>query len=504
MKANWTSLTSTGRLSTERAGTTEKDTKAPSWRVNSRTETERDFDRVLFATPTRRLADKTQVFPLEKNDSVRTRLTHSHEVADLARSIGTHLVNSPIFKKIMSDAEGDDPVRLGRAIPAILGAIGLAHDMGNPPFGHQGEDAMQAWVKNNSSELFPKAKDDENFLAEGSHRQDFIRFEGNAQTIRTLTRLQVVKDNRGLNLTFGTLAAAMKYTVGSDRVQKGGPAHAKKHGYFESEASLVREVRQAAGLGETDARHPLTFIMEACDDAAYLTIDAEDAIKKRIVSFADLLSWLEGCASLHNDELAQWVIGKGREAFAEVRNAKLSPSEMNDVAMQIFRAQAITAFVSSTIEAFENNYDAIMTGGLEKSLLDVSRAAPFAEELRVFDRERAYSNREVLKIELSGYNTLQVLMDYLWEGITKRTDGGVPASKRSTPFARYAYGRISENYRRIFEGHASASRESDKRLPIRYKELQLLTDMVGGMTDQFAIDLHNELNGFRLDTFAGR
>ena len=119
----------------------------PQWLVASRTETERDFDRILFAAPTRRLGDKTQVFPLEKNESVRTRLTHSHEVANLARSIGTYLINGPEGRQIIEEAVQADPTwtesDVRRAVPAILAAIGLAHDLGNPPFGHQGEAAIQ-------------------------------------------------------------------------------------------------------------------------------------------------------------------------------------------------------------------------------------------------------------------------------------------------------------------------------------------------------------------------
>ncbi|MBD8066036.1 dNTP triphosphohydrolase [Devosia sp. PTR5] len=494
----------------------EGDTTRPDWMTVSRTETERDYDRILFATPTRRLGDKTQVFPLEKNESVRNRLTHSHEVANLARSIGTHLVHSELGNLIIEDAISggewkEDEVK--RAVPAILAAVGLAHDMGNPPFGHQGEAAIRDWVTSREPTLFQVREDTAGYSAGDlikadvdrltkQHREDFRQFEGNAQTLRTLTRLQVVKDNRGLNLTFGTLAATMKYTVASDHVISEAPAHGKKVGYFAAEADLVATVRTATGLSHGEMRHPLTYLMEACDDTAYSIVDIEDAVKKQIVSFADLIDWLKNDETLKEDELAQWVLAQAEAGANSARRAKLSSAEFNDVSMQIFRASAITAFVAATIKCFTAHYDAIMTTGLEKSLLDVSLAAPLAKSMKKFAFNNAYKHREVLKIELNGFNTIHGLMDMLWRGISERESFADPKSPRTTPFTRYAYSRISENYRRVFEGRDTAKRASDDALPIRYRELQLLTDMVAGMTDQYAIDLYNELKGFHVGASA--
>lgn len=158
-----------------------------------RTEFERDYDRILFATPTRRLADKTQVFPMEKHDSIRTRLTHSHEVSNLARSIGVRLAFEHAETVFGSDHES---LQVKRNVPALLAAVGLAHDLGNPPFGHQGEVSIQQWFGEGGA---------------GDVDIDFQEFDGNAQTLRLLTRLQVLNDQFGLNLTLGTLAALTKY-----------------------------------------------------------------------------------------------------------------------------------------------------------------------------------------------------------------------------------------------------------------------------------------------------
>jgi dGTPase len=295
----------------------------------------------------------------------------------------------------------------------------------------------------------------------------------------------------------------MKYTVGSSGVirevdGKKGPAPTRKVGFFASEAELVETIRQSTGLHGT-SRHPLTHLMEACDDTAYLVVDAEDAVKKQIVSFHDLIAWLESREDLKEDELTQWIVKKAKSGANDARAGRLSPLELNDVSMQVFRTNAITAMVSAVIREFENSYDAIMDGSLAEPLLDLSKAKGFSKAMKAFDYEHAYKHRRVLEIELDGFNTIHGLMDMLWRGIVERESFENVSSDRRSPFARFAYSRISENYRRVFEGRLSSA---SPKLPIRYRELQLLTDMVAGMTDQFAIDLHRELRGFNVGASA--
>ena len=454
---------------------------------------ERDHDRILFSTPFRRMGDKTQVFPLESIESIRTRLTHSYEVANLARSLGREIAET-LTEKLPGNAI--------RTIPATLAAVGLAHDIGNPPFGHQGELAIRAWFKKNVKELFecPVSPPESNpsdvqldvkKLTE-QQKNDFLLFEGNAQTLRVLTKLQVIDDDLGLNLSVSTLASIMKYVAASDKTEKSKQPR-KKVGFFASECSLVERIRKETGL-EGDARHPLALVMEASDDIAYSVLDAEDAIKKGIVSLNDLLAALESlsgskCGSdvviTHLCELARWE-------FKNLRMQNLHPSELQDVATQKFRVHAIHLIVSAVGQAFSENYDVIMSGKFEAELMNVSEVSLLCRELKKFDRENAFSHKSVLEIELNGFDVLNRLMDFLWIGISERENYEELSSKRQSPFAAYVYSRISKNYRRVFEGkvrhyHPEAS------LPIRYKEMQLLTDMVSGMTDQFCIDLHREL-----------
>jgi dGTPase len=213
-KIDWEPLLNEGRRKKESqsaAGATPKISRA-----ETRTEIERDFDRILFSTPVRRLADKTQVFPLDKNDSVRTRLTHSHEVSNLARSIGSALAFN---FEIAASVENSK-----RNLPALLALTGLAHDLGNPPFGHQGEGAMQSWFTDNQDTVLEGLIDEQ-------HRQDFLKFEGNAQGFRLLTRLQLINDDFGLDLTHASLTALMKYPTPSHQVDKNHVAK-KKHGFL--------------------------------------------------------------------------------------------------------------------------------------------------------------------------------------------------------------------------------------------------------------------------------
>ena len=243
-----------------------------------RKEIERDYDRLLFCAPIRRLADKTQVFPMETNDSIRTRLTHSHEVSNLARSIGIRLAFDH-RKDVFGDSADDLCVE--RTVPALLAAAGLAHDLGNPPFGHQGEMSIRRW--------FERREENQESVA-----TDFLRFDGNCQTFRLVTKLQILNDAYGLNLTYATLAAMLKYPIfwNSDTQRH----RFKKFGVFESERDIAADVWEHTGLAE-GIRHPLAYVMEACDDIAYSVIDAEDIVKKGYASFNDLIDHLQSAGN---------------------------------------------------------------------------------------------------------------------------------------------------------------------------------------------------------------
>lgn len=440
--------------------------------VEHRKELERDHDRILFSTPVRRMQDKTQVFPLEAHDSVRTRLTHSHEVANMARSIGTAIVYE--YRDNVSFPEA---VNAQRNVPALLEAIGLAHDLGNPPFGHQGEAAIRSWMKAKEKEL-----DGEFFggLNE-AEKSDFLKFEGNAQAFRLLTRLQIVNDDFGLNMTYAFLAALMKYPSSSDKTNDDVLAR-KKFNFFQSEADIAKEVWSVTGLSE-GVRHPLTFIMEACDDIAYSVVDIEDAAKKGLVNFDSLIGYLEHHGE--GDPVVDAIVKKARQRHEEFRHDSLSAAELDDITLQMWRVASIGEMVVAATEAFVANYDPIMNGQFNSELMAVSRSVQLWKCLKKFAKSHIYNHRQVLEVELKGHQTIHGLMDIFWAAIQDRKEEADINSKRP-PLSNYVYSRISENYRRVAVSKTN-------KMPLRYRELQLMTDMISGMTDSFAVSLLKDL-----------
>lgn len=410
-----------------------------------RSEFERDYDRILFATPTRRLADKTQVYPMEENDSVRTRLTHSHEVSNLARGIGVRLAFDHAEAVFGSDHEA---LHVKRIVPAVLAAAGLAHDLGNPPFGHQGELAIQQWFQ-------------ERLPGKGL-AVDFLKFDGNAQTFRLLTRLQVLNDTYGYNLTIGTLATLVKYPSVYGSPDMGG---FKKFGIFASEEQIVKEVWSQTGLGH-GVRHPLAYIVEACDDIAYSVIDAEDTVKKGYASFYDLMDFLEAAGT--DDPTIASVLDFSRKTNAKFRKEKLSSRELNDISMQMFRVKAIADMIEATTTQFVAKVSEMRSGEIESgfALIASSPCARLCQAAKEFDGEYGFRHKDVLRLELQGNQLIKGMMDIAWSSIANH-------ERLDKPLDRYVFGEISENYRRVYSA-------SDKEL---YARCQLLCDAVAGMTE---------------------
>ncbi|WP_255491243.1 MULTISPECIES: dGTP triphosphohydrolase [unclassified Cronobacter] len=507
MDMQWEKLLSSVRRKDKYKNTAQQDASSASGVTppisTGRQELERDYDRILFAAPTRRLADKTQVFPLDRNDSVRTRLTHSHEVANFARGIGMRLAF-----EMKPEIFGELPacICVERDVPALLAAIGLAHDLGNPPFGHQGEASMRTWFARSLAPLINDAAPAD--IRNSTIFNDFLAFDGNSQTFRLLTKLQIINDEFGLNLTYATLAALIKYPRSSFTTDA---LHWKKHGFFYSEREVVADIWQETGLRE-GVRHPFTWLMEACDDIAYSVLDAEDTVKKGLASYHDLINFLQ-CWESHSenspdgkDPLITAVIEKTEEKNAAYRDKlkELSPAELNDLHMQMFRVYAVSALINSVVEAFAQHKNILMQHNcLWTDLISQSSGAQLCKALKEFDRTRGYRHRSVLELELRGSNHIQGVMDMLWVGIhghktkaeqkrekiRKESDATYlarPSYDSDTPFGRFAYGRISENYRRLFE-------DPNNTLPVLYKEAQLLADAVSGMTDSYLMALHDEL-----------
>jgi dGTPase len=435
-----------------------------------RTALERDYDRILFATPTRRLVAKTQVYPMEKNVSVRNRLTHSYEVSNLARSIGTQLVFVEKFREKVfgdlheiSDEKGNIQIHIKRDVPSILAAVGLAHDLGNPPFGHQGEIAMQQWFADCKIKNSEIAVD-----------QDFLAFDGNAQTFRLLARLQVLNDEYGLNLTTATLAALVKYPTIYGSQNKNG---FKKHGIFQSEKNVIKEVWEQTGLTE-GVRHPLAYVMEACDDIAYSIIDAEDTVKKGYASFYDLIDYLD--TNSKNDPVIIELIKESREWNLKFKKQNTNFKEINELSMQMFRVFAISKMIPAATQAFIDNIDAMMAGKIQNGfeLISHSASAGLCSIVKDFDKKYGFQHKDVLKLELQGSNYIKGFMSEIWSSIDLLDE-----IRKNKPYERFIYGSISENYKNVF---------SESNATIEYKKMQLMCDSISGMTEPYLIEKYDE------------
>ena len=364
---------------------------------------------------------------------------------------------------------------MDRSIEAIAATCGLIHDLGNPPFGHAGEEAIRAWFNQEDREklLRDSLENKERLI------QDFLKFEGNAQTLRLVAKLQVLADYSGLNLTFGTLSALSKYTVPSDQAKKKAPNHAhKKPGYFSSEAELVKQIRAATGTG--DARHPICFLVEAADDIVYLPADVEDAVKKNVLSWRKLREQLDAA----NATPVKTAL-EDQKKILLASNSQV-PSVADDIEASAFRSAAIKIMVEGAFEVFKAQYNDIMCGKYQGALLRDSSAKDLAKRLREIGEEHVYPTRSTLTLELMGRKVIGDLMDIFWEGAEELPTTG---PSNTSEFAGKIGALFSENYRRVFQNSVAAS----TGLPVAYHRFQLVTDYICGMTDSFAKRLHGDL-----------
>lgn len=415
-------------------------------RVHTRSDFQRDYDRLIFSSPFRRLQNKTQVFPLPGSIFVHNRLTHSLEVSSVGRSLGHEIALG--LRERHGDCYG-----IFDNIRDIVAAACLCHDLGNPPFGHSGEKTISTFFSEGPGLEFRPLLSDREWA-------DLIHFEGNANSFRLLTHQFVGRRNGGMAMTYSTLASVVKYPYTSLHAGVKG-----KFGFFESEDEIYRRVADWLGIPEKEpglfARHPLVYMMEAADDICYQIMDIEDAHKLRILSTPEVT------------ELMLGFFGDTQRARLENGMKRLDdPNEK----IAYLRSVVIGALVSDSARVFLQNEDTILQGEFRGQLLNHITPELQAAYTRCSDTawKRIYCAREVVDIEIAGNRIITYLMNALVEAVMH------PERNAS---------RLLLN---IIPGQYDTRNESP------YTRLQSVLDHVSGMTDVYALDLYRKLNGHSL------
>lgn len=424
----------------------------------SRTDFQRDFDRIIFSASFRRLQNKTQVFPLPGSVFVHNRLTHSLEVSSVGRSMGS-AVGEFIFNQFEKDLVENAQNFYLHNLHNVIAAACLCHDVGNPAFGHSGEDAIASYFEKNEQDL--KSKFNEKEWA------DLVNFEGNANAIRVLTHQQNGKDEGGTQLTYTTLASIAKYPCEAIAKKK-GIIHRKKFGFFQNEKETFLNIAKSVDmLQESEEptifkRHPFVWLVEAADDICYNIIDMEDAHRLGIVSTSD-------CENLFFELI------KSENGNTKRVEDKLAVLTNANERISYLRAKVINALINKSIELYQQRFPEIMAGTLDSALLDIYKIDnPSLQEIENFSIEKIYNHKNVIEIENAGYNVMYELLNHFIPSILTAKDERKSYDKMALKLlpAQFLYEEGSE-----------------------YQKVLGILDFVSGMTDNFATDLYRKIKG---------
>ncbi len=457
-----------------------RDYKGGSGSGDLRTEFEKDYHRIIGSASFRRLQDKTQVFPLDKSDFIRTRLTHSLEVSSFAKSLGQN-VSEEILQNIK-----DDTFQPSYKVDVcdILQCAGLLHDIGNPPFGHFGETAIREWFRQKMPVLMWEGRPFTEVLLP-QMQEDFYHFEGNTQALRLVTKLHYLVDAHGMNLTKGLLGTIIKYPVSSLEIQKdSGDIRTKKMGYFYAEREVFREIQESTGtLGR---RHPLAFLLEAADDIAYRTADIEDAVKKGCISYEQLLQELKEFREEEQDPAYKNLTKLLAYRYERALEKGMDHPRANAVQNWLVRVQG--EMIRGATAGFVTHYEELMAGEYKKDLFHAVPGTMMMEALGDIACRYAFNSSSILKLEIGA----GAIFDFLLEqfvGAAIRYDSG----KEMTAVQEKLMSILSDNYKAIYQIYAKGKGEIERL----YLRLLLVTDEVCGMTDSYAKALYQELSGIR-------
>ena len=439
---NWKNLLSAKRWGNEdRFAGNEKE---------ARSEFQRDYDRIIFSSPFRRLQNKTQVFPLPGSVFVHNRLTHSLEVASVGRSLGTIFYNKVKETQPNIDEEVPLLVEAGN----IIASACLAHDLGNPAFGHSGESAISHYFTTGDGKVY---KD----KVSAAQWEDLINFEGNANALRILTHQFAGKGTGGFALTYATLAAIAKYPCASPGGHNKQNIYTKKYGFFQSEQIGFEKIATEMELIKVQddpliyKRHPLVYLVEAADDICYNIIDLEDAHRLKILSYQEVEDLL---LTLCNDKKLP---------------SRLAEMEDDDAKITLMRAKSISTLIGQCSTAFYNRQQDILNGEFNQSLMDVIDE-PFLATMKEIERisiKKIYNYSSVVQIEVAGYKVMGGLLEEF-----------IPAYLQNE----------SKYHKKLVELIPKQFLTKDDDV---YSKIQSVLDFVSGMTDIYAVELFRKIKG---------
>lgn len=462
---------------------------------DNRSPFKKDFDTVCNSAVLRRLQDKAQVFPLEQEDYARTRLTHSIEVMSVASSLAVQAVKVILendFAKYLSDEYKTNHVidefrNTVQEIPTILNAAALLHDMGNPPFGHLGEQIISDWFRDNLPKILKRsdgtfgfndvgnASDTLAYKLKGKYADDLMHFEGNAQLLRLVSKLCFVVDEHGMNLSYPVLASFIKYPCSSTNINK-SKLSTKKMGFFTTEEDEFADICKSLGIN--GCRHPLAFLLEAADDIAYLSADIEDAQHKGILSVACLVSYLE---KGREDPIVSRVLDEMKRYEEEAK--RNGYPDVDGYIIQRTRILIKGLMINAMDASFRDLYVTIMNGTCEEELIAHSEVATLAEILRKIECEKIYYCKEIVRSKTRAFTIISKLLDVYVPAVLNHGDEDVGKDTSSN----LLYLSLSLNYRHICEKMNANEPDENKRL---YNKLLLVTDQISGMTDSHAMTVY--------------
>lgn len=484
-----------------------------------------DYNRIVYSPSFRRLQDKAQVYPLEQHDYVRTRLTHSIEVSSIAAQLG-NITAIKLFSK-----DNTKKKNVAFQTEKILSCAALLHDIGNPPFGHFGEDAIKTFFEKNfdnlkiidysqidNSETLSKNLPQKKLIKLKTDasvyeqlKRDFTMFDGNAQSFRIATKTEMYKPGHSLELTAAVLGAIIKYPFPSNYEEEkwGNP----KFGYFYSEKTEF-ELLKKMKVAELNVRNPLVLLLEAADDICYVTSDLDDAIKKNILTYEMFVKEIQKVKDV-NDESVRLFIDRFEDYYK--KNSYYDDVSAFSLTMQRMLNDLRIRLIGETSEAFIENYNLIKKGiNVVKTdnncdflcsqdekdcydLLKCIKSKVLVEWLRDLFPKYIYCEREIVENELKGFEIITYLLAELVDSVLKLEfdDNGnvTKRSKKRFPKQYHLFQLISPSFVRTFQ--KEIKKDGSNELTHIYYRLKLVVDYISGMTDSYAKEVYEKLRGVK-------